>query len=138
MHIDDVELEQVGKAVLIRVPDPDHGVVVGIRVNPAGNHPDVIGPTVVTWINKLSAPLDIVGVMFKEFDSPADAALAGSSAVGAWSYADPGLKLTIGDKVIVPWGHDNSERMGTVVTLNAPLPPAKFKLKRVVGRTWPL
>lgn len=135
MNIDDVELEQIGKSVLIRVPDHDLGVLVGIRVNPAGYHPDRQSPSIVTWINKLPDEpelFDLVSVVFHTFDSPAEAA---RSKDARFSYSvDASLKLTVGDRVRVPFGRYNETRTGTVVALNAPLPPAKFKLKRVIGR----
>lgn len=83
-------------------------------------------------------PHEFVGVKFKEYDSPsaaaADATL-GSFESNVWTYrAVKALKLTVGDRVLVP-GQHGVPKLATVVLLNGADPtPACGYCKDVLRR----
>lgn len=78
---------------------------------------------IVDALRNASQGTENVAVALRNFESPSEAAAYTGKT---WTYAaDKALKLTIGDRVLVPVGgrgYDLDHREGTVVGLNATCP----------------
>jgi hypothetical protein len=60
--------------------------------------------------------------------------VSGASTTYPWTYIDPSGELEVGDRVLVPFGYDDAERVAKVTALGKGDVPAKARIKRVAAR----
>lgn len=60
--------------------------------------------------------------------------VSGASPTYPWTYIDPSGELKVGDRLLVPFGYDDAERVAKVTALGKGHVPAGVTIKSVAAR----